>query len=105
MKPNFLQHILPTLATYFPGVTIHFADDFLFYSDAFAKSSALKWRVLLLENLRFTQEEERAIGICSETQRNMETLISMMPSILYKEHASTATIAKYFTLTTKVSGT
>ncbi|MBK8669782.1 MAG: phosphoglycerate kinase [Saprospiraceae bacterium] len=92
-----LKHILPTLATYFPGVTIHFADDCI-SDDAFAKSSALKsGELLLLENLRFYPEEEKGNPeFAQKLSRHGDTYINDAFGTAHREHASTATIAKYF---------
>lgn len=92
-----LKHILPTLGTYFPGVHILFADDCI-SDDAFAKSAALKsGELLLLENLRFYPEEEKGNpDFAQKLSKHGDTYINDAFGTAHREHASTATIAKYF---------
>jgi len=92
-----LKHILPTLGTYFPGVNILFADDCI-SDDAFAKSAALKsGELLLLENLRFYPEEEKGNpDFAQKLSKHGDTYINDAFGTAHREHASTATIARYF---------
>ena len=56
-----LKHLLPHLTELVGGVNVLFADDCI-GNDAVEKSKSLKpGEVLLLENLRFYKEEEKAI--------------------------------------------
>lgn len=92
-----LKHIIPTLQAYFPGVTIHFADDCI--SDAaFELSSNLKsGELLLLENLRFHPEEEKGDAqFAQKLSKHGDVYINDAFGTAHREHASTATIAKYF---------
>lgn len=92
-----LKHIIPTLSKYFEGVTIHFADDCI-SEDAFSKSAALKpGELLLLENLRFYPEEEKGNPEFAEKlSKHGDIYINDAFGTAHREHASTATIARYF---------
>lgn len=92
-----LKHIIPTLSEYFKGVTIHFADDCI-SEDAFGKSAALKpSELLLLENLRFYPEEEKGNAEFAEKlSKHGDIYINDAFGTAHREHASTATIARYF---------
>ncbi len=92
-----LKHIIPVLQSYFPGINIQFADDAI--SEAsFVKSSNLKnGEILLLENLRFYPEEEKGNSeFAQKLSRHGDIYINDAFGTAHREHASTATIAKYF---------
>jgi phosphoglycerate kinase len=92
-----LKHVLATLQSYFPDRTIHFADDCV-SETAFAQSAQLKsGEILLLENLRFYPEEEKGNPeFAQKLSRHGDIYINDAFGTAHREHASTATIAKYF---------
>ncbi len=92
-----LKHILSTLVEHFPDVTINFSDDCI-SEDAFAKSAALKpGELLLLENLRFYPEEEKGdASFAEKLSKHGDTYINDAFGTAHREHASTATIARFF---------
>lgn len=92
-----LKHIIPALSNYFPGVNISFADDCI-SDDAFTKSAALEsGELLLLENLRFYPEEEKGDpDFAQKLSKHGDTYINDAFGTAHREHASTATIARYF---------
>lgn len=92
-----LKHILPALQSYFPDQKIMFADDCI-SDDAFEQSSQLKsGEILLLENLRFYAEEEKGNPeFAKKLSRHGNIYINDAFGTAHREHASTATIAKYF---------
>ncbi len=92
-----LKHIIPSLQTYFPDVKIQFADDCV-SDEAFALSQHLKsGEILLLENLRFYPEEEKGNpDFAKKLSKHGDIYINDAFGTAHREHASTATIARYF---------
>jgi len=92
-----LKHIISSLQTYFPDVKIQFADDCV-SDEAFALSKSLKsGDILLLENLRFYPEEEKGNPAFAEKlSKHGDIYINDAFGTAHREHASTATIARYF---------
>lgn len=92
-----LKHVIPALQVYFPDVKIHFADDCV-SEGAFTMSSTLaKGEILLLENLRFYPEEEKGNPeFAQKLSKHGDIYINDAFGTAHREHASTATIAKYF---------
>ncbi len=92
-----LRHIIPALQSYFPGVTISFADDCV-SSDALTKSAGLKQgELLLLENLRFYPEEEKGnLEFAQKLAQHGDIYINDAFGTAHREHASTATMARFF---------
>ncbi|MBK7808814.1 MAG: phosphoglycerate kinase [Saprospiraceae bacterium] len=92
-----LKHIISFLQTYFPDVKIQFADDCV-SDEAFSLSKSLKsGEILLLENLRFYPEEEKGNPAFAEKLSNHgDIYINDAFGTAHREHASTATIARYF---------
>lgn len=92
-----LKHIVPTLATYFPDSHISFADDCI-SDESFVQSSNLKsGDILLLENLRFYKEEEKGnIDFAEKLSKHGDIYINDAFGTAHREHASTATIARFF---------
>ncbi|MBP6237836.1 MAG: phosphoglycerate kinase [Saprospiraceae bacterium] len=92
-----LKHIISSLQTYFPDVKIQFADDCV-SDEAFALSKSLKsGEILLLENLRFYPEEEKGNPAFAEKlSKHGDIYINDAFGTAHREHASTATIARYF---------
>ncbi|MGB4839136.1 MAG: phosphoglycerate kinase [Saprospiraceae bacterium] len=92
-----LKHIITTLQKYFPGVNIHFADDCI-SDEAFSMSKELKnGEILLLENLRFYPEEEKGNQeFAQKLSKHGSIYINDAFGTAHREHASTATIARFF---------
>jgi phosphoglycerate kinase len=92
-----LRHIIPCLQSYLLGTTIKFADDCI-SDDAFAKSASLQpGEVLLLDNLRFYKEEEAGdLAFAEKLSKHGDIYINDAFGTAHREHASTATIARYF---------
>lgn len=93
-----LKHTLSTLQGYLgEGTTIHFADDCV-GDAAFEMSANLKpGEVLLLENLRFYSEEKKANEeFAHKLSKHGDYYVNDAFGTAHREHASTATVAKYF---------
>lgn len=92
-----LKHIISSLQTYFPDVKIQFADDCV-SDEAFTLSNSLKsGEILLLENLRFYPEEEKGNpDFAQKLSKHGDIYINDAFGTAHREHASTATIARYF---------
>jgi phosphoglycerate kinase len=92
-----LKHIISSLQPYFPDVKIQFADDCV-SDEAFALSKSLKsGEILLLENLRFYPVEEKGNPAFAEKlSKHGDIYINDAFGTAHREHASTATIARYF---------
>ena len=92
-----LKHIIPALQSYFPDVKIQFVDDCV-SDESFKASSQLKsGEILLLENLRFYPEEEKGNPAFAEKlSKHGDVYINDAFGTAHREHASTATIARYF---------
>ncbi len=91
-----LKHVVPYLSEKL-GVNVQFADDCI-GEDAFAKSAALKpGDVLLLENLRFHDEEKKGDEAFAEKlARHGDVWVNDAFGTAHRAHASTAVIAKFF---------
>jgi phosphoglycerate kinase len=91
-----LKHIVPNVSKAL-GISVSFADDCI-STDAFAKSAALKpGEVLLLENLRFYQEEEKGDeGFAEKLSKHGDVYVNDAFGTAHRAHASTAVIAKFF---------
>ncbi len=92
-----LRHIVSTLQTHLIGVNIHFADDCVSTS-SFQQSQNLKnGEILLLENLRFYKEEEAGdVAFAEKLSHHGDIYINDAFGTAHREHASTATMARYF---------
>jgi phosphoglycerate kinase len=92
-----LKHIIPALQSYFPDVNIQFVDDCV-SAESFNASSQLKsGEILLLENLRFYPEEEKGNpDFAEKLSKHGDVYINDAFGTAHREHASTATIARYF---------
>lgn len=92
-----LKHTIPTLQKYLSGVTVHFADDCV-GEQAFEMSSSLKpGEILLLENLRFYGEEKKGNEeFAHKLSKHGDYYVNDAFGTAHREHASTATVAKYF---------
>ncbi len=91
-----LKHLVPYLSEKL-GVKVQFADDCI-GEDAFAKSAALKpGEVLLLENLRFHDEEKKGDKAFAEKlARHGDVWVNDAFGTAHRAHASTAVIAQFF---------
>jgi phosphoglycerate kinase len=92
-----LKHILPSLQACFPRVAIHFADDCI-SQQSFDLSAGLNpGELLLLENLRFYPEEEKGdVAFAEKLSKHGQFYINDAFGTAHREHASTATIARFF---------
>jgi phosphoglycerate kinase len=92
-----LRHIVPSLQKLLDGIIVNFADDCI-SEDAFTKSSQIAaGEVLLLENLRFYKEEEAGdTAFAEKLAKHGDIYINDAFGTAHREHASTATIARYF---------
>lgn len=91
-----LKHIVPHLSKVL-GVDVQFADDCI-GTQAQEKSAALKvGEVLLLENLRFYNEEEQGDSAFAKKLANLgDFYVNDAFGTAHRAHASTAVIAQYF---------
>lgn len=92
-----LRHIVYKLEEYFPGHKIYFADDCI-SAASFAITENLKsGEICLLENLRFYPEETKGDrDFAEKLSRHGDIYINDAFGTAHREHASTATIARYF---------
>ncbi|KXK37278.1 MAG: phosphoglycerate kinase [Saprospiraceae bacterium] len=92
-----LKHITRVLQQYFPNNNLYFASDCI-SKEAFLMSSNLEpGEILLLENLRFYKEEEKGdVAFAEELSKHGEIYINDAFGTAHREHASTATIARFF---------
>ena len=91
-----LKHVVPYLSEHL-GVDVQFADDCI-GEDAFKKSAALKpGDVLLLENLRFYNEEKKGdVEFAKKLARHGDVWVNDAFGTAHRAHASTAVIAQFF---------
>jgi len=97
VSPEFsLKPVADCLAKLLPGITINFAADCI-GPEAKAKASALKeGEILLLENLRFHQEEEKNDSVFAKELASLaELYVSDAFGTVHRAHASTAGVATY----------
>lgn len=92
-----LRHIVYKLREYFPGHAIHFADDCI-SPESYAITENLKpGEICLLENLRFYPEETKGDReFAQKLSRHGDIYINDAFGTAHREHASTATIARFF---------
>jgi len=92
-----LQHILPALQELLPGTVIKFAPDCVGTSSREQSASLKPGEVLLLENLRFHNEEEAGDeGFAKQLAALGDVYINDAFGTAHRAHASTAVIAKFF---------
>src|SRR6185437_772189 len=92
-----LKHVLSSLEELLPGVTVKFASDCIGKSAADAVSVLKPGEVLLLENLRFYNEEEAGDeGFAKQLASLGDVYINDAFGTAHRAHASTAVIAKFF---------
>lgn len=91
-----LKHIVKHLSEVL-GVQVQFVDDCI-GSDAVEKAAALKnGEVLLLENLRFYNEEEKGdTGFAEKLSKLGDIYVNDAFGTAHRAHASTAVIAQFF---------
>jgi phosphoglycerate kinase len=92
-----LEHLLPYLRKLLPSYNVDFVSDCI-SDEAFAKSDVISGgQVLLLENLRFYREEEAGdLEFAKKLSRHGDVYINDAFGTAHREHASTATIARFF---------
>jgi phosphoglycerate kinase len=92
-----LSHIVSTLQRYLPDVKIHFAEDCISDAALSMSTSLPPGEILLLENLRFYKEEEAGdLAFAEKLSKHGSIYINDAFGTAHREHASTATIARYF---------
>ncbi|MDF2518878.1 MAG: phosphoglycerate kinase [Sphingobacterium sp.] len=98
-----LKHIVSHLADVL-GAEVQFANDCI-GNEAVEKAAALQaGQVLLLENLRFYQEEEKGdVGFAEKLSKLGDVYVNDAFGTAHRAHASTAIIAQFFP-TAKYSG-
>lgn len=103
-KKYSLSHTISTLEKYL-GQKIKFVDDCI-SSEAFEQSSLLKpGEVLLLENLRFYEEEEKGDkGFAEKLGRHGTIYINDAFGTAHRSHASTTIVAEFFPKNKKCFG-
>ncbi len=91
-----LKHVVPYLSEHL-GVEVQFADDCI-GEEAFEKSANLKpGDVLLLENLRFYNEEKKGdVEFAKKLARHGDVWVNDAFGTAHRAHASTAVIAQFF---------
>jgi phosphoglycerate kinase len=91
-----LRHALPCFSRLL-GQEVAFATDCA-GDEAFAQSAALKpGEVLLLENVRFYKQEEKGdVDFASKLARHGNFYVNDAFGTAHREHASTATMARFF---------
>lgn len=92
-----LRHIISALQKYFPTTEITFVDDCI-SEEAFALSGSIQsGQLILLENLRFYPEEEKGdVNFAKKLSHHGNIYINDAFGTAHREHASTATIARFF---------
>lgn len=103
-KKYSLSHTISTIEKYL-GQKIKFVDDCI-SSEAFEQSSLLKpGEVLLLENLRFYEEEEKGDkGFAEKLGRHGTIYINDAFGTAHRSHASTTIVAEFFPKNKKCFG-
>ena len=92
-----LKHVLSSLEELLPGVTVKFSSDCVGKSARDAVSGLKPGEVLLLENLRFYNEEEAGDeGFAKQLASLGDVYINDAFGTAHRAHASTAIIAKFF---------
>lgn len=92
-----LIHVLPALQELLPGVSIKFASDCVGTSSREQSEFLKPGEVLLLENLRFHNEEEAGDESFAQKLAFLgDVYINDAFGTAHRAHASTAIIAKYF---------
>ena len=91
-----LRHIVPNLSQLL-GREVLFVNDCI-SEEAFQKSANLKsGQVLLLENLRFYQEEEKGdVGFAEKLSKHGDVYVNDAFGTAHRAHASTSIIARFF---------
>ena len=100
-----LRHLLPHLINLLPGTPVYFADDCI-GTQAIDLATALRpGEVLLLENLRFYQEEEKGDPAFAAKLAALGTVwVNDAFGTAHRAHASTAVMATQFTSDKRLFG-
>lgn len=100
-----LRHLLPHLINLLPGTPVYFADDCI-GAQAIDLATALRpGEVLLLENLRFYQEEEKGDPAFAAKLAALGTVwVNDAFGTAHRAHASTAVMATQFTSDKRLFG-
>jgi len=92
-----LRHLLPHLRNLLPGTSVYFADDCIGAQAAELATSLKPGEVLLLENLRFYQEEEKGDPAFAAKLAALGTVwVNDAFGTAHRAHASTAVMANEF---------
>ncbi len=92
-----LRHIVYKLNEHFEGHTIHFADDCVSEASFDITQNLKSGEICLLENLRFYSEETKGDkDFAEKLSRHGDVYINDAFGTAHREHASTATIARFF---------
>jgi phosphoglycerate kinase len=96
-EPNTLHRVVAHLGKLL-GCPVQFADDCISEA-AFAASAALKpGEVLLLENLRYYDEEEKGdVAFAEQLSKHGDYYVNDAFGAAHRAHASTSVIAQFFT--------
>lgn len=91
-----LRHTVATCSALL-GITVKFVNDCI-SDEAFAMSAALQpGEVLLLENVRFYKQEEKGdVVFAEQLAKHGDFYVNDAFGTAHREHASTATMARYF---------
>ena len=93
-----LKHIIPVLRHYLEGSKVSFTDDCISDEALQASKDLHPNEVLLLENLRFYKEEEKGdVAFAEKLSKYGDMYINDAFGTAHRAHASTATIASFFT--------
>jgi phosphoglycerate kinase len=99
-----LRHIVPTLSALL-GQTVHFVDDTIGTKVEAAAAALKDGEVLLLENTRFYKEETKGNEDFARSLAAFgDVYINDAFGAAHREHASTATVAKFFANDKKAFG-
>ncbi len=100
-----LEHVVETLQSYLPNVTVKFVNQTVGTGVDMVVSELKPGEVLLLENTRFQKEEKKGDEQFAEALSKLGNIyINDAFGSAHREHASTATIAKFFTPENRVFG-
>ena len=92
-----LKHVVHYLGNIFPGVNIYFAQDCIGEQTEKIVSSLRPGEVLLLENVRFYEEEETGDEVFAKTLASYgDAFVHEAFSTAHRNHATTAVICQFF---------
>ena len=100
-----LRHLLPHLINLLPGTPVYFADDCIGTQAIDLATARRPGEVLLLENLRFYQEEEKGDPAFAAKLAALGTVwVNDAFGTAHRAHASTAVMATQFTSDKRLFG-